>query len=133
LDAGALLSQWARGFMIGHNYLEEIWDDCIPESLDDKVGAILMALTFFATPKLAETYHKEAAREPGSLEHLAQTIIRIFPNAICEYGRLGRTIFQARRKENDFDQPPLGRSKIGRNAPCPCGSGKKYKKCCGAN
>ncbi len=29
--------------------------------------------------------------------------------------------------------PPLKRSgpKIGRNAPCPCGSGKKYKKCCG--
>ena len=23
--------------------------------------------------------------------------------------------------------------KIGRNAPCPCGSGKKYKKCCGLN
>ncbi|MCK5595298.1 SEC-C domain-containing protein, partial [bacterium] len=22
---------------------------------------------------------------------------------------------------------------IGRNEPCPCGSGKKYKKCCGAN
>ena len=21
-------------------------------------------------------------------------------------------------------------SKIGRNGPCPCGSGKKYKKCC---
>lgn len=24
----------------------------------------------------------------------------------------------------------VGRTKIGRNAPCPCGSGKKYKKCC---
>ena len=24
-------------------------------------------------------------------------------------------------------------SKVGRNAPCPCGSGKKYKNCCGAN
>jgi preprotein translocase subunit SecA len=24
-----------------------------------------------------------------------------------------------------------GKKKIGRNAPCPCGSGKKYKKCCG--
>ncbi|MBE5780345.1 MAG: SEC-C domain-containing protein [Clostridiales bacterium] len=24
-------------------------------------------------------------------------------------------------------------NKIDRNAPCPCGSGKKYKKCCGAN
>lgn len=23
-------------------------------------------------------------------------------------------------------------TKIGRNEPCPCGSGKKYKKCCGA-
>ena len=23
--------------------------------------------------------------------------------------------------------------KIGRNDPCPCGSGKKYKKCCGKN
>jgi peptide deformylase len=22
---------------------------------------------------------------------------------------------------------------VGRNSPCPCGSGKKYKKCCGAN
>ena len=23
--------------------------------------------------------------------------------------------------------------KVGRNDPCPCGSGKKYKACCGAN
>jgi uncharacterized protein YecA (UPF0149 family) len=30
---------------------------------------------------------------------------------------------------------PIQRSgaKVGRNDPCPCGSGKKYKKCCGAN
>ena len=26
---------------------------------------------------------------------------------------------------------PVKRVKIGRNEPCPCGSGKKYKKCCG--
>ncbi len=26
---------------------------------------------------------------------------------------------------------PVGAQKIGRNDPCPCGSGKKYKKCCG--
>jgi len=24
-------------------------------------------------------------------------------------------------------------AKIGRNQPCPCGSGKKYKRCCGTN
>jgi SWIM/SEC-C metal-binding protein len=26
---------------------------------------------------------------------------------------------------------PVQSAKIGRNEPCPCGSGKKYKKCCG--
>ena len=25
------------------------------------------------------------------------------------------------------------RAQVGRNDPCPCGSGKKYKKCCGRN
>jgi uncharacterized protein len=29
-----------------------------------------------------------------------------------------------------FAPPP---NKVGRNDPCPCGSGKKYKKCCGTN
>ncbi len=28
---------------------------------------------------------------------------------------------------------PASSKKIGRNDPCPCGSGKKYKKCCGVN
>ena len=30
-------------------------------------------------------------------------------------------------------QTPVRVTKIGRNDPCPCGSGKKYKKCCGLN
>ena len=29
--------------------------------------------------------------------------------------------------------PVVKKEKIGRNDPCPCGSGKKYKKCCGQN
>jgi preprotein translocase subunit SecA len=29
-------------------------------------------------------------------------------------------------------QPVLAGKTVGRNEPCPCGSGKKYKKCCGA-
>jgi hypothetical protein len=31
-----------------------------------------------------------------------------------------------------MDAPPAAAAKAGRNDPCPCGSGKKYKKCCGA-
>jgi preprotein translocase subunit SecA len=30
-------------------------------------------------------------------------------------------------------QPIVNANKVGRNDPCPCGSGKKYKKCCGKN
>jgi hypothetical protein len=30
-------------------------------------------------------------------------------------------------------QPVVRTPKTGRNDPCPCGSGKKYKKCCGMN
>ena len=34
----------------------------------------------------------------------------------------------------EWRQSKIARSdKIGRNEPCPCGSGKKYKRCCGKN
>jgi len=38
-------------------------------------------------------------------------------------------------QSGDVSKKPTSRSndKVGRNDPCPCGSGKKYKKCCGAN
>ena len=29
------------------------------------------------------------------------------------------------------EEESAGAPKVGRNDPCPCGSGKKYKKCCG--
>jgi len=31
----------------------------------------------------------------------------------------------------EFEKPATSENTIGRNDPCPCGSGKKYKKCCG--
>jgi len=45
---------------------------------------------------------------------------------------------QGRMSQQQPDQPPKQQPvrrttpKVGRNDPCPCGSGKKYKKCCGA-
>jgi preprotein translocase subunit SecA len=38
--------------------------------------------------------------------------------------------------ESHGEEPPqktVTVNKVGRNDSCPCGSGKKYKKCCGAN
>ena len=35
-------------------------------------------------------------------------------------------------KQNDRKDLPSSTKKVGRNEPCPCGNGKKYKHCCGA-
>ncbi len=35
--------------------------------------------------------------------------------------------------EEEVNKPVVKGKKIGRNDPCPCGSGKKYKNCCGRN
>ena len=38
------------------------------------------------------------------------------------------------QRANDLEAVPVptGSSRVGRNDPCPCGSGKKFKKCCGS-
>jgi hypothetical protein len=47
----------------------------------------------------------------------------------------GKTVFSFRIPSLDridfVKQKPAELSKVGRNDPCLCGSGKKYKKCCG--
>jgi hypothetical protein len=50
---------------------------------------------------------------------------RIYPQILPMSDRMVRAL----RPEMNQTREPTG--KIGRNAPCPCGSGKKYKKCCG--
>lgn len=40
-----------------------------------------------------------------------------------------KILYRDAKKANTIIKGP----KIGRNDPCPCGSGKKYKKCCGKN
>lgn len=58
-----------------------------------------------------------------------------------QYGQYGRKYPEEikRKKESmvsdgDSDKPYVrNERKIGRNEPCPCGSGKKYKYCCGQN
>ena len=38
---------------------------------------------------------------------------------------------QGQIQQNEGKQKPVKKTKVGRNDPCPCGSGKKYKQCCG--
>ena len=65
------------------------------------------------------------------------------PPRVDAYRRDWLTFFNPRRladrqrrwaredaRRNAAPPTPVGRAKVGRNDPCPCGSGKKYKKCC---
>jgi preprotein translocase subunit SecA len=41
--------------------------------------------------------------------------------------------YQTGPAQAEAPKPVRAGAKVGRNDPCPCGSGKKYKKCHGAN
>ena len=51
----------------------------------------------------------------------------------AEVTRARRTNLNYNRGDSAPTQPVTKGKKTGRNDPCPCGSGKKYKKCCGIN
>jgi uncharacterized protein len=131
LEDDAPISQWARGFTTGHQWLEESWEGCIPDDLDEEFGAALMTLSFFVSRKLAEEFHGQTDGRTN-LEGFATTIRRLFPDALGGYARLGRAIQQVLREREHEPAAAPARAKAGRNDPCPCGSGRKYKKCCGA-
>lgn len=68
----------------------------------------------------------------GVVEFKARTV---YKNKIRTFHEVSRFV-----KENNqwlyvdgdiLESPPVISHKVGRNAPCPCGSGKKFKKCCG--
>jgi len=51
----------------------------------------------------------------------------------AEIERTRRINLNYNRGDGSLAQPVTKGKKVGRNDPCPCGSGKKYKKCCGVN
>jgi uncharacterized protein len=131
------IAQWSRGFASGHDWLAELWEGYLFDELDEECGATLMVLSFFSSRQLAEAYFEEM--KPGkcasgdeTFEEFAKTMRRMFPDALASYAHLGRSIFEAIQEQESGERQPAVSSKIGRNEPCPCGSGKKYKKCCGA-
>ena len=131
------ISQWSSGFATGHDWLAEVWEEYLFDELDEECGATLMVLSFFSSRQLAEAYFEEM--KPGkrasgdeTFEEFAKTMRRMFPDALASYAHLGRSIFEAIQEQESGARQPAVSSTIGRNEPCPCGSDKKYKKCCGA-
>jgi len=123
------LAQWSIGFFIGHSWLDGVWGDYLTDELDEELGSCMMILSFFADQKLAETYCHEATKKNISVAEMSETVCSMFTQAMASYADMGRSIYQAVTAEN-FGPYERDEAKVGRNDPCPCGSGKKYKRCC---
>jgi uncharacterized protein len=130
LEDDAPIAQWSRGFLRGHLWLEEVWDAYLPGEIDEDYVLMLMALSFFASKRLAEAYCAETGGR--AISEMAETMRDVFPEAMAGYAQLGRSIQRIVMEEESTASEPAVSNKVGRNEPCPCGSGRKYKKCCGA-
>ena len=74
----------------------------------------------------------ESLKEPNPIEEMeADTVVKL----PIDLESLYYLLTPERRKELYREQKKSGtivkERKVGRNEPCPCGSGKKYKYCCG--
>lgn len=59
-------------------------------------------------------------------------------NTICDEAALAIPVqvlelYAAQERHAEVTKPDMRSAKIGRNEACPCGSGKKHKRCCGSN
>lgn len=124
------LGQWSLGFTLAHDGLIELWDEYTPPELDEELGSSVMILSFFSSRELAEAYHRELGKTADTLERYAATLLDLFEEAMRSYAHLGNSIARALAENAEPSEPYVAEPKVGRNDPCPCGSGKKYKKCC---
>jgi preprotein translocase subunit SecA len=67
-----------------------------------------------------------------------ETLTRVFKVQVREEREVQRTqrrqpMVYNKGEQAEAQKPVKKGKKVGRNEPCPCGSGKKYKKCCGVN
>jgi uncharacterized protein len=132
LEPDAEVSLWSRGFVAGHTWLEESWEPYMIEAVEEEMGAVLTTLSFFASRSTAEELLRESGRPEASLEEAAAKFRSVFPDAVTGYAQVGMVIRRAVHEADRHREEAKGKySGVGRNQPCPCGSGKKYKRCCG--
>jgi preprotein translocase subunit SecA len=98
----------------GHKMFSEMLD-----SVEDRVTDIIFKVQLAAGERMRSVYNvsSSAHDEVGQF-------------AMAERQRAAA---QAPQGETQVKKIKLDTPKVGRNELCPCGSGKKYKKCCGSN
>ena len=106
------LNSYAQRNPISEYRLEgaNMFDEMVASIRDDTVRGILLARPSAQPIRRAEVARPTRTGFAGSNRPSGSTPVR----------KPGATVVRDTRK-------------VGRNEPCPCGSGKKYKQCCGAN
>jgi len=119
LDVG---HDWALGFFSGVGLREDAWDAWLDEHewIDDIFDRIARLAT-------GEAASDDPSIEPEPIDYKERLgIIVELPAMLAD--------LHHHRIDALTPRTPIRRdAKPDRNAPCPCGSGKKYKKCCGAS
>ncbi|RJG06619.1 YecA family protein [Noviherbaspirillum cavernae] len=110
---------WAWGFWEGMNLRAEAWEPIWSSNIAELVRPIYLL-------GADEVEEEEAAltEDPVKRSKLAIEMEAAIPEI--------RKFWLPHRK-SAVAQVQRDAPKVGRNDPCPCGSGKKYKKCCGAD
>ena len=122
-DGTAPGNHWAQGFMRGMQMRAQSWR----ELLDSKEhGGSLLPIMMLAHEHDADLEMRhpiEPERHDEVLQMMIAGVTRIY-RYFEPHRRAGVAVEEATMPRR------RARSKVGRNEPCPCGSGKKYKSCC---
>ena len=66
-------------------------------------------------------------------EEVIKYILNVEPKSNVERKQVAKVTGASGASDGTVQKKPVVKGeKVGRNDPCPCGSGKKYKKCCGS-
>jgi uncharacterized protein len=117
-DGEAVAGDWAEGFMAGVALRRSSWQPLL-ESEED--GGLLAPIVAFLHDEEGNSFIEGKADQLAEVQRVAIELVAPAVQAISNYWRAHRP------------PPPPRATKVGRNEPCPCGSGRKYKRCCGAN
>jgi uncharacterized protein len=110
---------WACGFVEGMNLC---WNDWLPLLETAEGRAWYRPLGLLGEEDFGDDQSR-LTKTPPQRAKLAQQI----PQAVVSM----HAHWRPREEDGDLDAGPA-QPKVGRNDPCPCGSGRKFKKCCGA-
>ena len=115
---------WAEGFMDAVQMREADWQPL----LNDRDNVVYLG-PILVLCRDEEGNPPDKLDEIPELAEMYANAPDLIPDAVISVDRYWRARRVPEQGPSTF--PLLHRQKIGRNEPCPCGSGKKYKKCCG--